>query len=82
MIRSIRIENFFSFGGEQSIPMSQQSNVLVGINGSGKTNLIRALELLRACAKEDHMPILLTQNWGGDMFNFSQSLKGTFSVTY
>jgi AAA15 family ATPase/GTPase len=53
MLRSVKIENFLSFAGEQQIPLSQQSNVLVGINGSGKTNLIRAFQLLNACARED-----------------------------
>lgn len=47
MIKSVRLVNFFSFG-ECTIELEPDLNVLVGINGSGKSNLLRAFQLLKA----------------------------------
>ncbi|MEN0051719.1 MAG: AAA family ATPase [Bacteroidota bacterium] len=46
MIKSIQLTIFFSFK-EETINLHQQTNLLVGINGSGKSNLFKALELLK-----------------------------------
>ncbi|MEM8524313.1 MAG: AAA family ATPase [Bacteroidota bacterium] len=46
MIKSIQLTNFFSFK-EEKINLHEQTNLLVGINGSGKSNLFKALELLK-----------------------------------
>ena len=46
MIKSIYLKNFFSFK-EQKIDFGK-TNFLVGINGSGKSNLIKAFRLLKA----------------------------------
>lgn len=47
MIKSVRLTNFFSFR-DCEISLEPDVTVLVGINGSGKTNLLRAFELLKA----------------------------------
>ncbi|MDZ4752045.1 MAG: AAA family ATPase [Flavobacteriales bacterium] len=47
MIKSIRITNFFGFLESCTIDFEEGENVLVGINGSGKSNLLKALKLLK-----------------------------------
>jgi predicted ATPase len=47
MIKSVRLINFFSFG-DCTIDLESDLNVLVGINGSGKSNFLRAFQLLKA----------------------------------
>lgn len=47
-IRHIKISNFLSFGeSAEYIEFDEKLNVLVGSNGSGKTNILRAIELVR-----------------------------------
>lgn len=48
LIRSLTLENVLSFGGSVTVPLGDL-NVLVGPNGSGKTNLLDTVGLLRAC---------------------------------
>lgn len=63
MIKSIHFENFFSFSN-QTIELSQL-NALIGINGSGKTNFIKAIQLLKSILSEDELPDLIINRWGG-----------------
>lgn len=46
MIKSIQLKNFLSFR-DQTIDFQTGTNVLIGINGSGKSNLFKALRLFR-----------------------------------
>ena len=46
MLKTVIIKNFFSFGDEVKICLDKGINVLLGINGSGKTSFINALRLL------------------------------------
>jgi len=46
MIKEIKISNFLSFK-EETLNMTHFPTVLVGINGSGKSNIFKALRLLR-----------------------------------
>ncbi len=46
MITEIRLKNFYSFK-DCAIPLNGDVNVLVGINGSGKSNLLKAITLLK-----------------------------------
>lgn len=66
MIKSITIENFFSFAGKTEIEVNPGVNVLVGINGSGKSNFLRALRLMGEfwTGKGDLEEILIRE-WGG-----------------
>lgn len=46
MIKEIRLKNFYSFK-DCTIPLNGDVNVVVGINGSGKSNLLKAITLLK-----------------------------------
>src|ERR1039457_5494160 len=52
VIRSLSIRNLLSFGGEATVIDLQRLNVLIGANGSGKSNLIEVLGLLQNAPKE------------------------------
>ncbi len=47
-VKSVRLDNFLSFGPESEAFEMGDLNVLIGANGAGKSNLIEAFELLRA----------------------------------
>ncbi|MBN3895333.1 MAG: AAA family ATPase [Nostoc sp. NOS(2021)] len=47
-IRTLRLENFLSYGNEGEEIELQPLNVLIGANTSGKSNLIEAIGILRA----------------------------------
>lgn len=63
MIKSIHLKNFFSYK-DQIIDLND-SNFIVGINGSGKSNLIKALRLLKATLFEGELEKLIINKWGG-----------------
>jgi len=67
MIKSIRLDNFFSFK-DTTINFKKGTNFLVGINGSGKSNIIKAVQLLkqgvRGNADGNALQALIT-SWGG-----------------
>lgn len=57
MLTKIVLTNFLSYGpGEQAIDL-RRLNVLIGANGSGKSNLVEALSVLRALPRDIHVPI-------------------------
>ncbi len=62
MIKSVRLVNFFSFG-DCTIDLEPDLNVLVGINGSGKSNFLRAFQLLKA-GMDGRLQEQIAQ-WGG-----------------
>ena len=47
-IRTLRLQNFLSYGSEGETIELQPLNVLIGANTSGKSNFIEAIGLLRA----------------------------------
>lgn len=63
MIKSIHLKNFFSFK-DQKIEFGS-TNFLVGINGAGKSNLIKAFRLLKATLTEGELEELIINKWGG-----------------
>jgi predicted ATPase len=72
MFKSITLENFFSFGKSTKIELNPGVNVLVGINGSGKSNFIRAIELLNSGLRDGGLKKLINGKWGGvDAIRFS-----------
>jgi predicted ATPase len=75
MLKSITIENFFSFGEAQKIELNSGVNILIGINGSGKSNFIRAIELLYEATVGSGFHKLFQQKWGG--FNSVKYLNGS-----
>ena len=57
MLTKITLTNFLSYGpGPQAIVL-QPLNVLIGANGSGKSNLVEALSVLRAVPRDVTLPI-------------------------
>lgn len=68
MIKSIRLTNFFSFRDE-TIHFQRGSNVLIGINGSGKSNLLKALMLLKTGIEgnsdENALQTFIVSRYGG-----------------
>lgn len=68
MIKSIKLSNFFSFKSEE-ISLDQKVNLLVGINGSGKSNLLKAIRLLKigveGNADDNALLDLIVSKWGG-----------------
>lgn len=67
MLRSVSVENFFSFGeGSLPIELNPSINILLGINGSGKTNFLRAIRLLyESVAGEGEGFEKMFTRWGG-----------------
>lgn len=64
MLKRVTIKNFFSFAGETTIELKDGVNLLLGINGSGKTSFIRALKLLYEGVAGDGFEQLINA-WGG-----------------
>jgi predicted ATPase len=64
MIKSIKINNFFSFINSQFVP-HQKETILAGINGSGKSNLIKAIKLLKKGVAGLGFKHILIDVWGG-----------------
>jgi len=56
-IRTMRLQNFLSYGGEGEEIELQPLNVLIGPNASGKSNLIEAIGLLKATPTDLTAPI-------------------------
>lgn len=46
MIKEIKITNFYSFY-EETVKINPNTNILIGINGSGKSNFLKVLRLLK-----------------------------------
>jgi len=63
MLKSIELVNFFSF---KCVKVELgQLNALIGINGSGKTNFIKAIQLLKSVVVEGGLQDLILNKWGG-----------------
>ncbi|MBK8562868.1 MAG: AAA family ATPase [Saprospiraceae bacterium] len=66
MLRSIQLQNFMSFGSTaKPIMLNSDSNLLVGINGSGKSNFLKAIQLLTEGVREKGGFQRLLSKWGG-----------------
>lgn len=46
MLKAIILRDFFSFKGEKKIKLKDGVNLLLGINGSGKSSFINSLRIL------------------------------------
>ncbi|CAG5006259.1 DNA replication and repair protein RecF [Dyadobacter sp. CECT 9275] len=64
MIKQIRITNFCSFH-ESEIDLDPNVNILIGINGSGKSNFLKAVKLLREGVSGIGLQKHLIDNLGG-----------------
>ena len=57
LLRSLRLENFLSYGKAIHLGL-EPLNVFIGQNASGKSNLIQAIELLRAAPTNLSLPFI------------------------
>lgn len=64
MLKSIILRDFFSFKGEQKIELTSNINILLGINGSGKTSFINAIRLLSDGIVGEGLIKLIQEQWG------------------
>lgn len=56
-IQSIKISNLLSFGPDTDAMPLSPLNILIGANGSGKSNFLEVISLLQAAPKELNKPI-------------------------
>lgn len=56
-LKSLKLNNFLSFGDESDAIEMEALNVVIGPNGSGKSNLLEAIELIRSAPKDLLTPI-------------------------
>lgn len=85
MIKSVIIKDFFSFKGTNKIHLNSGVNLLLGINGSGKTSFINALRILNEGISGEGLTRLFQEQWGGfdQIVNFCGEGKTNFSqITY
>ncbi|MCD4665212.1 MAG: AAA family ATPase [Bacteroidales bacterium] len=64
MIKSIRLTNFYSFK-ETTININNDLNILIGINGSGKSNFLKSIRLLKEGVSGIGLKELILEKWGG-----------------
>ncbi len=57
LIQTIKLQNFLSYGPKRQEIELQPLNVLIGANGSGKSNLIEAFSFLKATPTDIMVPI-------------------------
>ena len=84
MIHKITLENFFSFNEKTTIELNPNINILVGINGSGKSNFIKAIKLLYDSVIGEGFEKTFLKDWSGfDLVaNFNKSQSDFIRITY
>lgn len=65
MIKKVFIQGFFSFKEETCVELNSGVNLLLGINGSGKTAFINALRVLSEGVVGEGLMHLIQEKWGG-----------------
>ena len=84
MIKELIVRDFFSFKGEHTIELNTGENILVGVNGSGKTSFLNAITMLYEGVAGGGLSSLFRQ-WGSynAIVNACGEVKpDCFSVTY
>jgi len=64
MLKQIRLQNFLSFK-DLTIDFNSGLNILVGINGAGKSNLLRAFDMLREGVYNKRLKEFIFNKMGG-----------------
>ena len=85
MLKELIIKDFFSFKGENHIPLNPGVNMLLGINGSGKTSFLNAIRLMYEGVCGAGFENLFQLEWGGfnDVVNANgPDIPKTIELTY
>ncbi len=84
MISKITLENFFSFGDPTTIELNPDVNILVGINGSGKSNFLKAIQLLQESVVGKGFEKIFLQAWSGfnAVANFNKEEKDHIKLSF
>ena len=84
MIKKIIIQNFFSFKNRNEIKLNSGVNILLGINGSGKTSFLNAFKLLYEGVCGIGFEELFQKQWGGfhEVVNVNQRKASDIQLTY
>ncbi len=84
MISKITLENFFSFRHPTTIELNPDINILVGINGSGKSNFLKAIHLLYESIVGKGFEKIFLGNWSGfnAVRNCNQEEHDTIKVAF
>ena len=65
MISKITLENFFSFRHPTTITLNPNVNVVLGINGSGKSNFLKAIQLIYDSIIGNGLEKIFLAKWSG-----------------
>lgn len=83
MISKITLENFFSFRHPTTIELNPDVNILLGINGSGKSNFLKAVELIYESIVGNGLEKIFLKNWSGfnSVTNFNNDGKDYIKIS-
>jgi predicted ATPase len=84
MLSKITLENFFSFRYPTPIELNPNVNILGGINGSGKSNFLKAIGLLYESIIGTGLEKIFLKEWGGfnTVANFNQDEKDYIKLSF
>lgn len=85
MLKAVIIQDFFSFKGKTEIKLNDRVNLLLGINGSGKSSFINSLRILTEGIVGDGLVKLIQEQWGGyeEIINCNGEQKAPYTeITY
>jgi predicted ATPase len=84
MISKITLENFFSFRHPTLIELNPDINILVGINGSGKSNFLKAIHLLVESIIGNGLETVFLKEWSGfnAVINFNQQAQDSIKLSF
>jgi len=84
MISKITLENFFSFREPTTIELNSGVNILLGINGSGKSNFLKAIQLLYESIIGNGLEELFLKKWSGlnAVANFNDDGKDYIKLSF
>ena len=57
LLKAIKLTNFLSYGDHSETIRLERLNVIIGANGSGKSNLLEAIEFIKSAPKDLIAPI-------------------------
>ncbi len=84
MISKITLENFFSFRHPTTIELNPDVNILLGINGSGKSNFLKAIQLLHESIIGNGLEKIFLKDWSGfnSVVNFNNDERDYIKLSF